>query len=260
MALKKENRAARRLLVRLKHPNHALKSQVVLAYYRAQIVKEYPLYQQSVVLFPGGRRAFKVCQDKLQAWAEIVEPKYIFLDCGGVIKTLLPERGNDWQTPFSFINGVPESLALMAHYGYEAVVVSNQPAVGEGMMTLEELQRVSAEAVAIIEKAGGMVAGIFYCPHVKADNCDCCKPKDGLFLAAKRELCLANLSGYYIGDQEKDAQVARQVGLEPIIVLTGRTKFYAETENWSAVPRFVLADLAEAVQLIIGKHLLSPRN
>ena len=37
-----------------------------------------------------------------------------------------------------------------------------------------------------INKRGGRIAKIYYCPHLISVNCDCRKPKSGMLLQAKQ--------------------------------------------------------------------------
>ena len=39
-----------------------------------------------------------------------------------------------------------------------------------------------------VRAAGGELAGIYYCPHLPDDGCDCRKPKPGLLRRLEREL------------------------------------------------------------------------
>jgi len=184
-----------------------------------------------------------------------LEAKYIFIDRDGVINLDGSEFGGPgyitrWED-FKFLPGVLTAFKKAAESGYKCVIISNQQCVGKGLISQGELDLITAKMTDEIRKAGGGVAGVFYCTHLKEENCDCRKPKTGLFKKAEKELGI-NLNGgsyYYIGDSERDAISGRDAGLKTILVQSGRTKEDGEKE-WEVKPDHVSKDLSEAVDFI----------
>jgi D-glycero-D-manno-heptose 1,7-bisphosphate phosphatase len=63
---------------------------------------------------------------------------------------------------------------------------------------------------------------ILFCPHIPEDECLCRKPLPGLLkqLEARTGILLTGMP--FIGDSLTDIQLAKQVGMEPILVKTGK--------------------------------------
>jgi len=77
--------------------------------------------------------------------------------------------------------GSLEAIARLNRAGFTVVVASNQSGVGRGLFDLNALDAIHSRMQAELAKVGGKIDTIFYCPHKPEDNCDCRKPKAGLF-------------------------------------------------------------------------------
>ncbi|MBF0493794.1 MAG: HAD-IIIA family hydrolase [Candidatus Omnitrophica bacterium] len=190
----------------------------------------------------------------------IWDKKFLFLDRDGVICAEKGGEGKDvyitrWED-FNFLPKVLEALAAANTAGYECVVISNQQCVGKGYISQPELDQITRKMEERIIKAGGRLAKVYYCPHLKSDGCVCHKPKIGLFEKAKRDLDIADFSRkyYYVGDAERDMEAGSKAGLKTILVLTGKTK-RGDEKNWIYKPDYVAADLLEAVGIIMHSKL-----
>ena len=98
---------------------------------------------------------------------------------------------------------------------------------------------------------GGRIDALFYCPHAADDNCECRKPKPGMFIdiAQRFNVDLAGVPS--VGDSLRDLQAAAAAGAHPVLVLTGKG---ARTRAAGGLPEStpVFADLAEAVRDIVA--------
>lgn len=126
-------------------------------------------------------------------------------------------RAGQWQP-------LPGSLAAIAHLtaaGYTVVVATNQSGVGRGFFSVTDLYEMHERLCEQVAGHGGEVAGMFFCPHVPEDGCDCRKPAPGLLLEiADRFSC--SLEGVpVIGDSQRDLDAAAAVDARPILVRTG---------------------------------------
>ena len=95
-------------------------------------------------------------------------------DSAGYIRGL-----QDWVP----IPGSIEAMAALSRAGYSLAIATNQSGLGRGYLGLDELEAIHTELRRQVEALGGQVAGIFYCPHLPDDNCDCRKPGTGLLQA-----------------------------------------------------------------------------
>ncbi len=111
----------------------------------------------------------------------------IFLDRDGVIIENRPAYVRSWDDveiyPFSLT-----SLARAAQAPYKFVIVTNQSAVGRGLLSEADLAQINRDLVNLIEGAGGRIDGVYVCPHAPEANCDCRKPRPGMITRAAAEL------------------------------------------------------------------------
>ncbi|MDD5488137.1 MAG: HAD-IIIA family hydrolase [Candidatus Omnitrophica bacterium] len=182
--------------------------------------------------------------------------KFVFIDRDGVINRDpggWTKRGyvTRWDE-FDVLPGVLEAMRMLAEAGYGAVIVSNQQGVGKGYMTKRDLLAVSEKMSEVIRASGGTIDGIYYCTHLKEENCSCRKPKSGLFVQAEKDLDIGDISGmFYIGDTERDIQAGRAAGMRTILVLSGKS-VRGDIDAWKYKPDHICADLLAAVKFILN--------
>jgi D-glycero-D-manno-heptose 1,7-bisphosphate phosphatase len=170
--------------------------------------------------------------------------KLVILDRDGVINhdsDQYIKSPDEWKP-------IPGSLAAIARLnqaGYRVVVATNQSGIGRGLLETDTLMAIHDKMLKALAQAGGRIDAIFFCPHTHADNCDCRKPKPGMFreIAARFNAELAGVPA--IGDSLRDLQVAATVGAQPMLVLTGKGR---KTVDDPALPpeTLVFPDLAAA--------------
>ncbi|HID24181.1 MAG TPA: D-glycero-beta-D-manno-heptose 1,7-bisphosphate 7-phosphatase, partial [Planctomycetaceae bacterium] len=159
----------------------------------------------------------------------------VFLDRDGVINENRSDYVKGWEE-FVFLPGVFEPLRLLAQNHQAIVVVSNQSAVGRGLVSRETVVAIHRRMQAEIQRRGGRVDAIYYCPHHPDAGCDCRKPRPGLLLRAARELSIDLSRSYLIGDAVSDIEAALAVGCTPIFVLTGRGQEQQPAVPFHALP------------------------
>lgn len=133
-------------------------------------------------------------------------------DSGEFIKSV-----GEWRP----INGSLEAIAALHRAGWLVAVVTNQSGIGRGLYDEETLAAIHRHMQERVRAAGGELAGIYYCPHLPDDGCECRKPRPGLFRALERELQVSVRGAPYIGDRSSDVEAAEGVGARPILVRTG---------------------------------------
>lgn len=146
----------------------------------------------------------------------------ILLDRDGV----LIENRSDYVRNWSQVKILPEAiraLTLSEIKNYKIVIVTNQSAVGRGLISLETANEINSRLVDLIHHHGGQVDGVFMCPHKPDDDCFCRKPKPGLLLQAAEELRLDLTRSWMIGDAWSDVLAGQTAGVRQSILLkTGR--------------------------------------
>ena len=147
--------------------------------------------------------------------------KAVFLDRDGTINKYVGFlRSAD---EFELLPGVAEAIKTINKSGYLAIVITNQPVIARGECTWEELQRIHDKMETELGKEGAFLDAIYVCPHhpdkgfegerpeYKLD-CDCRKPKSGLFLQAARDFNIDLSQSIMIGDSERDVEAGNKVG------------------------------------------------
>ncbi len=174
----------------------------------------------------------------------------IFLDRDGVINHNRSDYVKSW-AEFEFLPGALEALQLLAQLGHPIIVVSNQSAIGRGIIPHSTVDEIHERMVDSIREAGGRIDAILYCPHHPEKGCACRKPRPGLLLDAKRRFDLDLQRSFLVGDAESDILAAQAVGCQPILVRTGRGVEQLRLLKQHGVDGFhVVDDLADAVALI----------
>jgi D-glycero-D-manno-heptose 1,7-bisphosphate phosphatase len=176
-----------------------------------------------------------------------MEPSTVLLDRDGVILRNRPDYVKSWAEA-EFIPGAVRALARMTAAGLRLVVVTNQSAVGRGLVSRETVDAIHLCLGKEAQKAGGRIDLFLTCPHMPAASCNCRKPRPGLLFEAQRQLGFELAAAFLVGDQRNDVLAARAAGCKPIIVLSG-----VALEPWVAQAGCpVVQDLAAAADMIIG--------
>ena len=176
--------------------------------------------------------------------------KLVILDRDGVINQdsdHFIKNTTEWKP----IPGSLEAIAKLNHAGFRVVVASNQSGIGRGFLDMGALNAINDKMYRVLAQVGGRIDALFYCPHAAEENCDCRKPKPGMFIdiAQRFNVDLAGVPS--VGDSLRDLQAAVTAGAQPMLVLTGKG---AKTEAAGGLPDGapVFADLAEAVRHIVA--------
>jgi len=150
--------------------------------------------------------------------------------------------------------GAAAALRRLAKSGLALAVVTNQSAVGRGLLTEERLAEIHQRLRELLAAEEVALGGIYFCPHVPEDGCACRKPETGLFDRASRELGFRPSESFVIGDKECDVELGRRAGATTVLVRTG----YGDEvdKDRSVLPDYVADDLAGAAGII--ERLIAP--
>lgn len=154
--------------------------------------------------------------------------KAIFLDRDGTINKYVGFlRDID---DFELLSGVAEAIKLINQSGYLAIVVTNQPVIARGEVSWEELHEIHRKMQTLLGKEGAYLDNIYVCPHHPDKGfegerleykfeCDCRKPKPGLFLQAAADFNIDLSQSYMIGDSERDVEAGSNAGCKKSIII-----------------------------------------
>jgi histidinol-phosphate phosphatase family protein len=164
----------------------------------------------------------------------------VFLDRDGVINRRRPDHVKTWDE-FEFLPGALEALAALRSMNAPVVVVTNQGAVGRGLISAEELGRIHTRMLQTIRAAGGHVEAIYACLHAPGEGCACRKPAPTLFKRASAELGIRLSDSIMVGDSPTDVAAARAAGCRPVLINNGQDTYEDDV--------VAVKDLAAAVML-----------
>lgn len=146
----------------------------------------------------------------------------LFLDRDGVIIENREEYVRSWEDVEIYPQAL-EALASLSSTPLKVVIVTNQAAIGKGLLTIHKAEEINHRLIEIIHAAGGVVDGLYLCPHTAEDHCTCRKPQPGLILQAARELGIDLSRSALIGDALTDLQAGQAAGIPQLaLVRTGR--------------------------------------
>ncbi len=145
----------------------------------------------------------------------------VFLDRDGTLNEyvgFLTEPGQ-----LRLLPGTANALRLIHEAGYLTVVVTNQPVIARGEVTLEQLREIHNKLETLLGEEGAYLDAIYVCPHHPHRgfagerpeykiNCGCRKPAPGLLLQAARELHIALEGSWMVGDRDTDIQAGKNAG------------------------------------------------
>ena len=175
--------------------------------------------------------------------------RFVILDRDGVINhdsALYIKSPEEWRP----IAGSLEAISALGQAGIEVAVVSNQSAIGRGLISEEMLKSIHMKMTREVEKAGGRIAGIYYCPHHPNDLCDCRKPALGMIKRLEHEHGILVKGMPLIGDKPTDIELAKRAGARPILVRTGYGESSLDSIDRSVA---VYENLACAVKALLAE-------
>lgn len=178
--------------------------------------------------------------------------KAIFLDRDGTINKYVGFLRSIDQ--FELIPGVAEAIKRINASGYLCIVVTNQPVIARGEVTVEELDIIHKKMETELGFAGAYVDGLYYCPHhphkgyegevpeLKID-CDCRKPKPGMLTKAAEEYNVDLEQSYMVGDGENDIKAGKAAGCKTVLIngegTDSKTGDFGQLDTVASVAEFV---------------------
>jgi D-glycero-D-manno-heptose 1,7-bisphosphate phosphatase len=133
---------------------------------------------------------------------------------------------------FELLPGVADTIKKINASGYLAIVVTNQPVIARGEVTIPELTEIHNKMETLLGAEGAYLDAIYYCPHhphkgyegevpeLKID-CDCRKPKPGMLLKAAEDFNIDLSRSWMIGDGENDIRAGKAAGCKTALLGSG---------------------------------------
>ncbi len=145
----------------------------------------------------------------------------IFLDRDGTINKYVGFLRNI--DDFELEDDVVDAIKLINNSGYLAIVVTNQPVIARGEVSLKELQEIHNKMETLLGLDGAYLDAIYFCPHHPHKGyegerpeykieCQCRKPKPGMLMKAAKDFNIDLSASWMIGDGETDVQCGKNGG------------------------------------------------
>lgn len=158
--------------------------------------------------------------------------KAVFLDRDGTINKYVGFLRDIDQ--FELIEGVAEAIKRINASGYLCIVVTNQPVIARGEVTVPLLEKIHNKMETLLGLEGAYIDGLYYCPHhphkgfegeipeLKFD-CECRKPKPGMLLKAAEDFNIDLSESWMVGDGENDIKAGENAGCKTCLI--GKDEF-----------------------------------
>jgi len=182
----------------------------------------------------------------------------VFLDRDGTINEQMGYINH--LSRFHLLPGVTSAIRQLNEREIPVLVVTNQSGLARGYFPPALLAKVHELLVEQLANGGARLDGIYVCPHhpeAKREeyrlDCDCRKPKTGLFSTAAAEHNIDLTASFVVGDRWSDLKAAAACGATSVLVLTGYGRGDLEYigPGQKLQPDHVAEDLQAAVAWII---------
>ncbi len=184
--------------------------------------------------------------------------KCIFLDRDGTINVYKGFVADS--DKLELIEGAAEAIRRINESEYLAVLVTNQPVIARGELSLEGLYEINSKLETELGKRGAYLDDIFFCPHHSHKGfegevkelkfeCSCRKPEAGMLYQAAKRYNIDLSASYMVGDMAMDMSCGRKAGTKTVLVHSGKQE---EIEDKEALVDIEAGDLLEAVERILS--------
>ena len=170
----------------------------------------------------------------------------ILLDRDGVLNE---DRDDFVKTPDDLVllPGAAEAVRALNEAGHIVALVTNQSAVGRGLISAERLEEIHGALRSRLARAGARLDHIEICTDPPWAATDRRKPGPGMLRAVLARFRSAPSEAVMIGDDLRDLEAACAAGIRRILVRTGKgARLQARGLPPHILPVSVYDDLPEA--------------
>ncbi len=176
--------------------------------------------------------------------------KLIILDRDGVINEDSDEyikSVDEWRP----LPGSIDAIARLSKNNYRIAVATNQSGIARGYFDMDTLMAMHDKMHQLVNDAGGAIDAVFFCPHGPDDDCECRKPKPGMYVDIGKRFRSDLKDVPVIGDSLRDLQAADAVEARSILVRTGKGERTLNKLADAAKGMEVYDNLAAAVDALL---------
>lgn len=130
--------------------------------------------------------------------------------------------------------GAAQTLARLSALGYLNILVTNQAAIGKGLLSVDGLRDIQAEFDRQLADQGAKIDAWYFSPHTKkGDDREAVehfdrKPGPGMLLRAAVEHQVLLPKSWMVGDMVSDTLAGRNAGCRTVLVRTGLADYGLE--------------------------------
>lgn len=183
--------------------------------------------------------------------------KVVFLDRDGTINV---EKGyiiEPQEIELAATAGV--AIAALNRQGIPVIVITNQAAIGKGLLTLETFEEINQKLWNDLQAVNAHYDALYYCPHnpETTSGCPCRKPNPGLLLQAARDFNIDLPASFMIGDKPADITAGHWSRCKTVLLLNrhGSQQTQVPSGDGTPLPDFTCETLAEAIDWILPQIL-----
>ncbi len=176
--------------------------------------------------------------------------KVAFIDRDGTIIRDYPDSEWSYITEPDFLEDSIKGIQRLIKLEYEIIIITNQYIINEGIISLEQYNAFSEKILSQLVENAVNVLDVFYCRHTDQENCECKKPKTGMFKQALSKY--SNIKAgdsIMIGDSESDRIFADSSGLQFFGIKGGNIKNQQKCHD-------SINEIAKKIELIKSKNVI----
>lgn len=184
--------------------------------------------------------------------------KAVFLDRDGTInvdKAYLSKIEE-----FEYLPGVIEGLRMLQDAGFILIIVTNQSGIARGYYSEEDFLELNEWMLSDLKEKGINIAKVYYCPHHPTAlvekyriDCECRKPKLGMYKKAIEELDIDLSQSFAIGDKIRDSAICEKTSCRGYLISNLEKKSVVDGVNSGKYRNIKFAeDLLTATKKIVG--------
>jgi D-glycero-D-manno-heptose 1,7-bisphosphate phosphatase len=170
-----------------------------------------------------------------------MQNKALLLDRDGTINvdTGYLYKMEDWR----FQPMVVEAIKAAKNAGYMVIVITNQSGVARGYYSEKDIELLHDQVNESLREQGTCIDAFYYCPHHKgaavekyAVDCECRKPRLGLYRQAIEAFNLDPKLCAVAGDKLRDIERVNELGIEKV----GLIDYEGTGKGYSSLYEFVM--------------------
>ncbi|WP_040726244.1 D-glycero-beta-D-manno-heptose 1,7-bisphosphate 7-phosphatase [Thiomicrorhabdus sp. Kp2] len=175
--------------------------------------------------------------------------KIIVLDRDGVINEDSDDfikSAEEWLP----VPGSIEAIKRLKKAGWMVAVATNQSGIKRGYYSRQTLSEMHLKLVDMLE--GEKIDWISYAPYLSEDKSPARKPGTGMFKAIEKRFNCSLKNAPMVGDTLADVKVAKAMGMQAILVKTGKGERTLASQDEVLNGVVVYQDLNEVVEALLA--------